>query len=125
MDTLAIIEGIHKRLGRTFSKEEIEAGILENLIEEEDYNLERVVSLRSNAFITGLRSALRSNVFECDLSFNHSMFFLQRTDLQKEKRKALSDEAKQLYREDPSLFKAAEEDFKSILQPFLIFIPRI
>ena len=48
------------------------------------------------------------------------MFFLQRTDLQKEKWKALSDEAKRLYREDPSLFKAAEEDFKSILQPFLI-----
>ena len=125
METLAIIEGIQKRLGRTFSKEEIEAGILENLIEEEDYNLERVVSLRSNPFITGLRSALRSNIFEWDLSFNHSMFFLQRTDLQKEKRKALSDEAKRLYREDPSLFKAAEEDFKSILQPFLIFIPRI
>ena len=48
------------------------------------------------------------------------MFFLQRTDLQKEKQKALSDEAKRLYQEDPSLFKAAEEDFKSILQPFLI-----
>ena len=101
METLAIIEGIQKRLGRTFSKEEIEAGILENLIEEEDYNIERVVSLRSNAFIIGLRSALRLNVFECDLSSNHPMSFLQRTDLQKEKRKALSDEAKRLYREGP------------------------
>ena len=40
--------------------------------------------------------------------------YFQRTELQAEKRKALSDEAKRLFREDPGLFKAAEEDFKSI-----------
>ena len=38
----------------------------------------------------------------------------QQTELQAEKKKALSDEAKRLFREDPGLFKAAEEDFKSI-----------
>ena len=45
----------------------------------------------------------------------------QRTELQAEKKKALSDEAKRLFREDPGLFKAAEEDFKSIC----IFISNI
>ena len=42
------------------------------------------------------------------------MILFQRSELQAEKKKALSDKAKRLFREDPGLFKAAEEDFKSI-----------
>ena len=45
METLAIIEGVQKRVGKTFSREEIESGVLENILVEEDYNLDRVVSL--------------------------------------------------------------------------------
>ena len=44
LETLAIIEGIQKCVGRTFSREEIESGVLEDIIVEEDYNLDRVVS---------------------------------------------------------------------------------
>ena len=44
LEVLAIIEGIQKRLDRTFTPEEIESGILEDLIIEDDYNIERVVS---------------------------------------------------------------------------------
>ena len=44
LETLAIIEGIQKRVGRTFPREEIESGVLEDIIVKEDYNLDRVVS---------------------------------------------------------------------------------
>ena len=41
--------------------------------------------------------------------------FLQKKELQTERRKILSDEAKRLFRKEPGLLKAAEDDFKSIL----------
>ena len=44
LETLAIIEGAQKRVGKTFSREEIESGVLEDILIEEDYNLDRVVS---------------------------------------------------------------------------------
>ena len=44
LETLAIIEGVQKRVGKTFSREEIESGVLEEILIEEDYNLDRVVS---------------------------------------------------------------------------------
>ena len=47
------------------------------------------------------------------------MIMFQQTELQAEKRKALSDKAKRLFREDPGLFKATEEDFKSIFTTIL------
>ena len=48
------------------------------------------------------------------MNINSVNLYFKRTELQAEKRKALSDEAKRLFREDPGLFKAAEKDFKSI-----------
>ena len=44
LEVLAIIEGIQKRTGKIYSREEIESGILEKVIIDEDYNIERVVS---------------------------------------------------------------------------------
>ena len=44
LEVLAVIEGIQLRLKRTFSAEEIESGILEDLIIESDYDVLRVVS---------------------------------------------------------------------------------
>ena len=44
----------------------------------------------------------------------NELLFCQHADHKAEKKKALSNEAKRLYRKDPGLFKAAEEDFKSI-----------
>ena len=44
LEVLAIIEGIQKRTGKIYSREEIESGILEKVIIEEDYNIERIVS---------------------------------------------------------------------------------
>ena len=44
LETLAIIEGVQKRVGKMFYREEIESGILEEILIEEDYNLDCVVS---------------------------------------------------------------------------------
>ena len=44
LEVLAVIEGIQLRLNRVFSAEEIESGILEDLIIESDYDVLRVVS---------------------------------------------------------------------------------
>ena len=41
---LAIIEHVQKRLKKTFSDEEIQSGILKDLITEEDYDIIKVVS---------------------------------------------------------------------------------
>ena len=40
-----VIEGIQKHLNRTFTPEEIENGILKDLIVEEDYDLIHVVNI--------------------------------------------------------------------------------
>ena len=45
LEVLIVIEGIQKHLNRTFSPEEIESGILKDLIVEEDYDLIRVVNI--------------------------------------------------------------------------------
>ena len=42
---LAIIEGVQKRLGKKFTAEEIEQGILKDVLTDDDYDLARVVSL--------------------------------------------------------------------------------
>ena len=44
LEVLAVIEGIQLRLKRVFSAEEIESGILEDLIIESDYDVLHVVS---------------------------------------------------------------------------------
>ena len=61
-------------MGRTFSKEEIESGILEDIIVEEDYNLGRVVSRRSNAFAFRPRSISHSNAF--GIAIKSGLFYL-------------------------------------------------
>ena len=75
--------------------------------------------------ISETRSTSHSNVLDrdCLITINSVNLYFQRTELQAEKRKALSDEAKHLFREDPGLFKAAEKDFKSIPHT-LIFLTR-
>ena len=45
LEVLAIIEGVQKRLDRKFTTEEIEQGVLKDVIIDDDYNLVRVVSL--------------------------------------------------------------------------------
>ena len=71
--------------------------------------------------ISETRSTSHSNVLDrdCLITINSINLYFQRTELQAEKRKALSDEAKRLFREDPGLFKAAEKDFKSIPHTFI------
>ena len=51
-----MIEGIQKRTGKTFTREQIESGVLKDIITDEDYDLIRVVS-RSN--IASLRFQVR------------------------------------------------------------------
>ena len=41
---LYIIEGIQKHTGKIYSRQEIKSGILEKVIIDEDYNIERIVS---------------------------------------------------------------------------------
>ena len=45
LKVLAIIEGVQKRLGKKFTAEEIEQGILKDVLTDDDYDLVRVVSL--------------------------------------------------------------------------------
>ena len=44
LETLAIIQHIQKRVGRIFTKQEIEDGILKEYITDEDYDITKVVS---------------------------------------------------------------------------------
>ena len=45
MEVLAVIEGVELRTGKKFTPEEIEGGILENILTEADYDVLRVVSV--------------------------------------------------------------------------------
>ena len=56
LEVLAVIEGVQKRTGKTFTREQIESGVLKDIITDEDYDLIRVVS-RSN--IASLRFRVR------------------------------------------------------------------
>ena len=49
LEVLAVIEGVQKCLKRTFTCDEIESGILKDLVTDEDYDLVRVVS-RATSF---------------------------------------------------------------------------
>ena len=44
LEVLAIIEGVQKRLGKKFTAEQIEQGVLKDILVDEDYDLIRVVS---------------------------------------------------------------------------------
>ena len=44
LEVLAIIEGVQKGLGKQFSTEEIEQGMLKDVLIDEDYDLIQVVS---------------------------------------------------------------------------------
>ena len=44
MEVLAIIEGVQKRLDKKFTAEEIERGVLKDVLIDDDYDLARVVS---------------------------------------------------------------------------------
>ena len=44
LEVLAIIEGVQKRLDKKFTVEEIEQGVLKDVLIDEDYDLTRVVS---------------------------------------------------------------------------------
>ena len=45
MEVLAVIESIQKWVGRKFSPEEIETGILKDLITDADYDIIRMVRI--------------------------------------------------------------------------------
>ena len=49
LEVLAVIEGVQKRTGKTFTREQIESGVLKDFITDEDYDLIRVVSRSSIA----------------------------------------------------------------------------
>ena len=44
LEVLAITEGVQKRLNKKFTAEEIEQGVLKDVLTDEDYDLTRVVS---------------------------------------------------------------------------------
>ena len=43
-DAVKVLLNIERRLGRKFSRDEIESGVLKDLLIEEDYKIEKVVS---------------------------------------------------------------------------------
>ena len=51
MEVLAVIESIQKWVGRKFSPEEIETGILKDLITDADYDIIRVVRIFNALFM--------------------------------------------------------------------------
>ena len=56
LEVLAVIEGVQKRTGKTFTREQIESGVLKDIITDEDYDLICVVSRSS---IASLRFRMR------------------------------------------------------------------
>ena len=50
MEVLAVIDSIQKRVGHKFSPEEIESGILKDLITDMDYDIIRVVRILNVLF---------------------------------------------------------------------------
>ena len=73
MEVLAVIESIQKHVGRKFSPEEIESGILKDLITNADYDIIRVVRTL-NIKCTSLAPecvvllTLLSSAFKCSIS---------------------------------------------------------
>ena len=55
-----MIEGVQKRIGKTFTRDQIESGILKDVISDEDYDIIRVVS-RSSFASFALSDALFKN----------------------------------------------------------------
>ena len=66
LEVLAVIEGVELRTGKKFTPEEIEGGILEDILTEADYDVLRVVSIvllsPSNVHVLRSRSTSLSNV---------------------------------------------------------------
>ena len=61
LEVLAVIEGVQKRLDKKFTAEEIERGVLKDVLIDDDYDLARVVSFLSNPLVEDIASLLRSN----------------------------------------------------------------
>ena len=56
LEVLAIIEGVQKRLDKKFMAEEIERGVLKDVLIDDDYDLARVVSLLSYSLVKDIAS---------------------------------------------------------------------
>ena len=127
LEVLAIIEGVKKRLDKKFTTEEIERGVLKDILIDDDYDLVRVVSFSVKFLCRGYRVTITfkcsisndslSIAFECgEIALtnqpNYNLFF-QKKDLREDRRRVLSDEAKRLFRAEPGLLSAAENEFKS------------
>ena len=128
MEVLAVIEGVELHTGKKFTPTEIEGGILENILTETDYDVLGVVSVAylspSNVHAFVSRSTSPSNV-QLFTFFVHHFVIFQKKDLKAEHQKVLSDEAKQLFRKEPGLLKAAEEEFKSKFLAYKFQLPTV
>ena len=60
MEVLAVIKSIQKWVGRKFSPEEIETGILKDLITDVDYDIIRVVCIFNAPFTHSSAQLVRS-----------------------------------------------------------------
>ena len=76
---LAVIEGVELRIGKKFTLEEIEGGILEDILTEADYDVLRVVSVAllspSNVHALVSRSTSLSNVQFFTFYIHHLVIF--------------------------------------------------
>ena len=113
LEVLVVIEGIQKCLDRQFTPEEIENGILKDLIVEEDYDLIRVVTIILSFRTCILKYANFTHIRTCIST--QPCTLLQRDELNQERRKVISDQAKKLIRDGPNVLEAAEKEFKGIL----------
>ena len=82
LEVLAVIEGVELRTGKKFTPEEIEGGILENILTEADYDVLRVVSVAylspSNVPALVSRSTSLSNVQFLTFSVHRFCYFSRR-----------------------------------------------
>ena len=61
LEVLAILEGVQKRLDKKFTAEEIERGVLKDVLIDDDYDLARVVSFPVKFLPKEYRIIIRSN----------------------------------------------------------------
>ena len=64
LEVLAITEGVQKRLDKKFTAEEIERGVLKDVLIDKDYDLVRVVSFLYKFFHKGYHVI---TMFECNV----------------------------------------------------------
>ena len=75
-----MIESVQKRVGRKFSPEEIETGILKDLITDADYDIIRVVCIQKCASRIQVCSRLGPNCIRIQMLYCRTRFIERRTE---------------------------------------------